>query len=587
MLLRSLLAAIARRESNRPRPETHEPLAGYTGTVAPTTHLARDRTLSAIYGPEDDALASFLALPVTEQMAAIEGELASLPGHEQKRIAEILRKELSRKWLPLPGPQTEAVRTQADVTLFGGSGGGGKSDCLLGLAMTEHRRSLIMRRQYTDLSFLTERAVEINGGRAGFNASPPPSLKTADGRLIEFGAAQHAGDEQRWQGRPHDLLGFDEAAQFLESQVRYLMGWVRSTDPEQRTRVVLASNPPLSDEGQWLITMFRPWLDPQHPSPAKPGELRWFITDAEGQDQEVEGRGPHIVAGKSVMALSRTFIPARLADNPYLARTDYGAKQDALPEPLRSIVRDGNFMAVRADDAFQVIPSEWIRLAQSRWTPLPPLGQPMTCIAADVAGGGSDAAAIAKRHGVWFAPVVVEKGPQTADGRYIGARILMERKNNCQIVVDVGGGYGGETVATLKDNEAPVIGFKGSEASTGKSIGSGLSFKNMRAQLWWQMREALDPQNGDNIALPPDPELAADLATPRMDARVMQKLGVIQVELKEDIRKRLGRSPDKGDAVVMCRAFGGLHEMERKAVSLRRATANVGYAGTKQRRYGR
>src|SRR5690606_13770930 len=137
-------------------------------------------------------------------------------------------------------------------------------------------RSLIMRREYGDLAFLTERIVEINGSRNGFRQSPYPLLRTDDGRLIEFGACQRAGDEQAWQGRPHDFLGIDEAAQFLESQVRFLMGWVRSTDPDQRTRVVLASNPPLSDEGFWLIGMFAPWLDPQHPNPAKPGELRWF-----------------------------------------------------------------------------------------------------------------------------------------------------------------------------------------------------------------------------------------------------------------------------------------------------------------------
>jgi hypothetical protein len=66
--------------------------------------------------------------------------------------------------------------------------------------------------------------------------------------------------------------------------------------------------------------------------------------------------------------------------------------------------------------------------------------------------------------------------------------------------------------------------------------------------LWWQFREALDPKTGKNIALPPDSALKADLCTP------LWKLSAqgIQIESKEDIIKRLGRSPDRGDAVVYC-----------------------------------
>jgi hypothetical protein len=606
MLLARLIAGLAKRQA-KPKPIEHGPL-GHTGTIAFPGHLpgatdepvplrrdpngfagpiaVPDRlpgepAVAALYADQDE-LEAFLALPPAQQIAAIEAELAQLPAAQQRLVAEILKKELARKWLPLPGPQTAALQSQADILLYGGAGGGGKSATLLGLALTEHKRSLIMRRQYTDLRALTDELIKFNGTRNGFNGSAPPSLRTDDGRLIEFGAAAHAGDEQSFQGQPHDFLGVDEAAQFLESQVRFLMGWVRSTEEGQRTRVVLATNPPLSDEGQWLVAMFAPWLDPQHPNPAKPGELRWYVTDEAGDDLEVDGPGPHMVGGREVRALSRTFIPAKLSDNPYLARTDYAAKLDALQEPLRSAVRDGNFMAVRSDDAWQVIPSEWIRLAQARWTPRPPPGQDMTCIALDPAGGGKDAGTIAHRYGTWFGPVLAEKGPQTADGRFMGARVLMERRNNCQVVVDVGGGYGSEAVTTLKDNEAPVLGFRGSDASTGKSIGSGLSFANMRAEVWWRFREALDPQSPDPIALPPDQELAADLATPRLNARAMQVRGVIQVEDKEDIRKRLGRSPDKGDAVVTCWPYGGLLQHERKANPRLPTMARTGYAAQKK-----
>jgi hypothetical protein len=62
------------------------------------------------------------------------------------------------KWIPNPGPQTDAYFCPADVLLYGGQGGGGKSDLGLGLAFTAHKRSLIMRRKYANLA-LTERAI--------------------------------------------------------------------------------------------------------------------------------------------------------------------------------------------------------------------------------------------------------------------------------------------------------------------------------------------------------------------------------------------------------------------------------------------
>ena len=69
----------------------------------------------------------------------------------------------------------------------------------------------------------------------------------------------------------------------------------------------------------------------------------------------------------------------------------------------------------------------------------------------------------------------------------------------------------------------------------------------MRAELWWRMREALDPMNAQPIALPPDNGLRADLAAPRWKLAAAG----IQVEAKADMAKRLGRSPDRGDAVCM------------------------------------
>jgi hypothetical protein len=61
------------------------------------------------------------------------------------------------------------------------------------------------------------------------------------------------------------------------------------------------------------------------------------------------------------------------------------------------------------------------------------------------------------------------------------------------------------------------------------------------------MREALDPVYGDDVALPPGNDIVADLCSARYDV----KTSGVQIESKEDIKKRLGRSPDKGESILL------------------------------------
>lgn len=476
-------------------------------------------------------------------------------------IAAAQQATKNQRWIPNPGPQTEAYFCPADVLLYGGAGGGGKSDLGLGLAFTAHRRSLILRRRYTNLQGLVDRALEINGSRDGFSGATPPKLVTPDGRLIHFGANQLLGDEQGWQGQPYDLKVFDEACQFLESQVRFHLGWLRSADPAvKRVRAILSTNPPVDADGDWIISYFRPWLDVTHPRPAKPGELRWFVTAPDGKDLEVEGPTPIELNGRTLIPTSRTFIPARLADNPFLANTGYQANLDGLPEPLRSAVRDGNFMIARQDAEFQVIPMQWIIDAQNRWKVDGYKDFAMTAMAFDPAGGGRDSAELCWRHGTWFAPFITVKGEETANGSEAAARIISYRRDAAPIVVDTGGGYGGAVTLRLSDNGISTIPFNGASRSSAKTQDGQLRFVNKRAEAWWRFREALNPdqEGGSPIALPDDPELRQDLAAPTFS------LGTngIQIESKDNLRKRLGRSPGKGDAVVMC-LHGGLVAQRR------------------------
>jgi hypothetical protein len=509
-----------------------------------------------------DALLSQIAeLPLSE----IETAIASLPeGAKKELTATLVGQKKDRVWTPNPGPQTEAYFHPADVLLYGGQGGGGKTDLGLGLAFTAHSNSLVMRRKYTDLGGIIERAEQINGGSKGFNKSPPPKLRLGDGKLIEFGAAQHKGDEQSWQGRPHDLLYLDEATQFLESQVRFLLGWLRSTKEGQRVRAVLGTNPPVDAEGDWIVKLFRPWLDITHPNPAQHGELRWFVTAPDGADLEVDGSDPVILPGadKPLIPMSRSFIPAALADNPFLIDTGYQAKLDGLPEPLRSAVRDGNFMAARSDAEYQVIPTQWVIEAQNRWKPDGWKDAAMTACAIDI-GAGRDETVLTLRHGGWFAEQKTIKGEEGKDPAHAAGLAVRWRKDGCPVVIDVGGGFGGPAMLMFKENGIDYATFNGAGKAAGKSIDGQLAFINKRAEAWWRMREALDPgqEGGSPVALPPDPQLRADLTAPIW----MLRTNGVQIEGKDDIKKRIGRSPDRGDSAVMCLAEGARAAVRRMA----------------------
>jgi hypothetical protein len=366
-------------------------------------------------------------------------------------------------------------------------------------------------------------------------------------------AAEYETDRERFKGDPHDLIYFDEGSDFLYSQFRFIIGWNRSVDPAQRCRVVVGSNPPVDPEGFWVIRHWAPWLDEMHPRPAKAGELRWFTTSASGEDVEVDGPGPHLIGGESVRARSRSVIRGVMADNPFLAATNYDANLAGLPEELRRAYRDGIFSTSFRDDEFQVVPSAWIQEAQRRWSATPP-GQPMTAIGLDVAHGGADWTVLAARHGAWYAPLVRRPGKECRDGGDVAALVVRERKNNCAIVVDVGGGYGGSVQMRLKDQGLPSVGFNGASRSIARTRDGQLGFVNKRAEAWWKFREELDPDQefGSVIALPPDASIKADLAAPRWKLAA----GGIQIEAKEDIKRRLGRSPDDGDAIVMAMSPG-------------------------------
>ena len=93
-------------------------------------------------------------------------------------------------------------------------------------------------------------------------------------------------------------------------------------------------------------------------------------------------------------------------------------------------------------------------------------------------------------------------------------------------------------------------GHKGTEKSYTKTKDRTLKFYNKRAEVYWRLREALDPdqEGGSKIALPNDAELFADLTVLTYEVTPQ---GIKVLPKKEDLVKKLGRSPDAGDAVTI------------------------------------
>lgn len=481
----------------------------------------------------------------------------------QREKARRLNENYEPFWQPQPGPQSLAFESVADIIGYGGAAGGGKSDLLIGSAFEKHTKSLILRWEATQLTDLFNRAVEIANGRGHENENLKFIRGLPRGKKIEFGGVGNERRVSKWKGRPHDYLGIDEATEFPRQVVTLLMTWNRSTIPGQHSQTLMTFNPPTTPEGMWVIDFFGPWLDPKHPRPALPGELRWYamlggkeVERPDGKPFKVEGDGDD---EEPTTPQSRTFFPARVEDNSYFTGTGYKSKLQALPEPFRSQFLKGDFAAAQPEDPWQVIPTAWVKAAQARWkettattaAALPP----MTAIGVDVAMGGNDKTVIACRYGTWFADLIKIPGSETKDSNEAVAAIeqalltsgVGERRKQIAINIDgIGVGAGVVTAATNAGLRAKSIVF--SEGTTELDASNNFGFANVRALAYWRLREALDPVGGDNLALPDDdPELLADLTVARFSIRSVG----IQVEPKADIKKRIGRSPDSGDAVVL------------------------------------
>lgn len=205
---------------------------------------------------------------------------------------------------------------------------------------------------------------------------------------------------------------------------------------------------------------------------------------------------------------------------------------------------------VDAEDG--LVPLAWVKLANARWhawmerpdrlTHEPP-GRRV--IGVDPAWMGTDRTAIVVRQG----PVVLSvKLHSKLDTVAVANLVRTELRHPRSVAVVDTIGIGAGVVDQLRAAGCNVVAFNGSARTARKDNTRTWNYPNCRSAAWHSLREILDPVHGGMLCLPDDDELTNDITTPTYGPVAG---GLLKVESKDDQRKRLGHSPDAGDALTM------------------------------------
>jgi hypothetical protein len=278
-----------------------------------------------------------------------------------------------------------------------------------------------------------------------------------------------------------------------------------------------------------------------------------------GSDTEVETGEPFWHNEEHIIPTSRTFIRAKLDDNPALASTTYRQTLQSLPEPLRSQLLYGTMDIGLTDTAWKLFPAEWVYAAVARGKlPLEYKGYP-DALGLDIARGGQDLTVAMPRYRHMFPRFHVWPGSETTSGQYVANLISPLVGTNTLINLDCIG-VGSSPSDFLKERSHKVIDVNfgaGSKDFMGRPCtdASGrLEFTNVRAEAYWHARCLLDPANGIDITLPNDSQFIQELLAPRWSV----KGNKILVQPKDELKEILGRSPDRMDTFTLAAFRSGL-----------------------------
>lgn len=280
-------------------------------------------------------------------------------------------------WTPTPGPQADFVACGAKEAFYGGAKGGGKSSSLLIIASryvhNHHYRALMLRNTEPELKrTLIADSKKIYPSLGGeykvedrtwyFPGDGPNGI----GGVIEFGIIERDDDVNRYQGMPNlCLLAWDELGHYSEEQYRVMFSVVRSA--HGLPCYIRSTGNPGGRGQEWILKRFAPWLYPKdHPGykgrRAAPQERLWYaLPDKDGEDDELVELAPGQPPPED--AYARVFFPAKVADNPYLAGTDYEKNLSRLPPLQRKWYKDGDWMA--APKKGEYFKREWFDIVEA------------------------------------------------------------------------------------------------------------------------------------------------------------------------------------------------------------------------------
>ncbi len=219
------------------------------------------------------------------------------------------------EWRPNPGPQTALFQCPAEIILYGGARGGGKTTGLVMMMLRDWKvdgyRALIIRRNYTELERNIIPVVKkLLYGIGKYNEKTHRfTLRTPDGgeSSLEFGYLESPSDLEAYQGSEYARIGFDESTSFTEQEIRTMYACLRSTAPGVLRQLILTCNP-IGKGFAWHKKMF---VD---------GRERFKIYE--------DARWP---SDEKPVGASTCFIPARVWDNPALLE-----REPSYPDRLRS-----------------------------------------------------------------------------------------------------------------------------------------------------------------------------------------------------------------------------------------------------------
>ena len=255
---------------------------------------------------------------------------------------------------PQAGPQTQFLSSRADIVIYGGAAGGGKSWGLLAepLRHTEVRNfsAVVFRRKTVDITNpggLWDESYNLYPAVGGKSKETPRfEWSFPSGAKVRFAHLEHDKNKLDWQGAQVPLLCFDELTHFEETQFWYLLSRNRSACGV-KPYVRCTTNP---DADSWVANLVDWWIDPStgYAIPERSGIVRWFVRMGESL---IWGEEPEDLleytddTGMPIPPKSFTFIPSSLGDNQILMEIDpgYRANLMALGTVERERLLKGNW----------------------------------------------------------------------------------------------------------------------------------------------------------------------------------------------------------------------------------------------------